>query len=260
MEQDIMMTQKTPHDALPMYSKISSLLRNRIESGQYERGQKLPTDDELVKEFGASKITVRHALSSLVEEGLIARFRGRGTFVSEKFSLQEKFTLANLYDIVRTLEDSTVKSVKIEKLKVSDTRTPREIMKFFNLSGDDTIARVQRVFWKDKTPVAFHESYLMVDVARHITKTALYRKKSIVKLLKEKIGLVIGKGEMYFGAVAIEGDIAPLLHCQSLSPVIHIQVFFQYDSGEPFELLTSFLRAEYFRYKVDINLQGYDQI
>jgi len=254
------MIRKAPHDALPMYSKISSLLRNRIQSGQYELGQRLPTEDELVKEFGASKITIRHALSRLAEEGLIVRFRGRGTFVAEKLALKEKFTFVNLHDIVRALEVSVIKSVEIEKLKVSETRIPREIMNFFNLSGDDTIARVQRIIWQDKTPVAFHEDYLTTNFARHITKKNLYRKRSIIKILKEKVGLVVGKGEMYFEAVSIDGDIAPLLHCQSLSPVINIQVFFRSDSDEPIEIVNYFVRSEYFKYKVDMDLSKYDLI
>jgi DNA-binding GntR family transcriptional regulator len=255
-----MMTRKNPDDALPMYSKISLLIRNRIQSGQYERGQKLPTEDEFVKEFGASKITIRHALSRLAEEGLIERFRGRGTFVAEKLALKEKFTVTNLHDIVRALESSAIKSIEIERLQVSETRIPREITNFFNLSGDDTITRVQRVIWHDKVPIAFHENYLTADLARHITKKNLYRKRSIIKLLKEEIGLVVGKGEMYFEAVGIDGEIAPFLHCQSLNPVINIRVFFRSDSDEPIEIVNYFVRSEYFKYKVVMDLTAYDLI
>ena len=255
-----MITRDAPHDALPMYSKISSLLRNRIQSGQYEKGQRLPTEDALVKEFGVSKITIRHALSLLAEERLIVRFRGRGTFVAETLSLKKKFIFANLHEIVRVLEESVIKSVEIETLKVSETRIPREIINFFNLSGDDTIARVQRIIWQDKTPVAFHENYLTTNFSRHITKKSLYRKKSIIKLLKEKVGLVVGEGEMYFEAVGIDGDVAPFLHCQSLHPVINVQVFFRSDSGEPVEIVNYFVRSEYFKYKVNMDLSKYDLI
>jgi len=247
-------------DPLPMYSKIAWLLRGKIQSGQYESGQQLPTDKELSQAFGVSRITIRHALSLLQKDGLIARFRGRGTFVTDNSTFSKNFIPANLLDIVQALEPSVIKSIEIEKLKVSDTRIARDIINFFELSGDDIVARVQRIVWEKSTPISLREAFLMPDVARHITKKGLYRTKSIVKLLKEKTDLVIGKSEMYFEAVGLDADVAELLHCQSLNPAIRVQVFFRLDSGEPFELLNAFMRSEYFRYKVDIDLEGFEQI
>jgi GntR family transcriptional regulator len=254
------MIRTKSQDTLPMYGKIASIVRNRIHSGQYEKGRRLPTEDDLVKEFGASKITIRNALSKLAEEGLILRFRGRGTFVSDKYSHKKKHTFLSLYDIVRSLEESVIKSVDICEMTVSETRIPREIMNFFHIGADDVVVRVQRVIWRDKVPIDFHENYLKPDLARHITKTGLYRKRSIIKLLKEKAGLVVKRGEMYYEAVALDGDIAPHLQCDTLSPVINARVFFWAESNAPVEVVNSYIVAEYFNVKIDLDLSRYDLI
>jgi len=252
--------RKIPRNALPMYSEIASVLLNRIQSGQYERGMRLPTEDQFVEMFDVSKITIRHALSQLTEEGLIVRLRGRGTFVSEKLTVNKEFSVINLEDTIRALRSRVIKSVKIDKLKVSETRIAGAIEHFFNLSRDDTIVRVQKVVWGNKVPYAIHESYLTVDFARYITKKKLYQEKSIIRILKKETGLVIGKGEMYFKAVALDSDISLLLHCQPLSPAINIEILFKSDSDESVELVNYFVKPEFFKYKVDMDLSQYDLI
>lgn len=62
-------------------SQITNELRRRIVTGQYGGGHRLPPERELQEEFGVSRLTVAKALSPLVDDGLLSRTRGRGTFV-----------------------------------------------------------------------------------------------------------------------------------------------------------------------------------
>ena len=63
------------------YIQLSTLFRNRIETGEWALGQRLPTVDELAVECEVARETVRQALHLLANEGLIERFRAKGTFV-----------------------------------------------------------------------------------------------------------------------------------------------------------------------------------
>ncbi len=69
--------------SLPLYVQIESALRERISSGRYPAGGPFPTDEKLRHEFGVSRATVRLALDTLHREGLIVRYPGRGSFVSD---------------------------------------------------------------------------------------------------------------------------------------------------------------------------------
>lgn len=66
---------------LPLYRRIYQHLLSDIQSGKYPPGAKLPTEKELAKAYGVSRITSKRALTMLAEEGLVDRIRGRGSFV-----------------------------------------------------------------------------------------------------------------------------------------------------------------------------------
>lgn len=66
---------------LPLSLKVKHLLRARLESGEWSMGTRLPTLEELMKEYEVSRVTVRSALAELESEGLIELTRGKGTFV-----------------------------------------------------------------------------------------------------------------------------------------------------------------------------------
>ncbi|MFK8079669.1 MAG: GntR family transcriptional regulator [Granulosicoccus sp.] len=66
------------------YIQLASLFRNRIESGEWDVGDKIPNVEFLAKECGVATMTIRQSLDILQAEGLIERFRAKGTFVTER--------------------------------------------------------------------------------------------------------------------------------------------------------------------------------
>lgn len=66
------------------YIQLASIFRNRIESGEWDVGEKIPNVDVLAEQCGVSTMTIRQALDMLEVEGLIERFRAKGTFVKEQ--------------------------------------------------------------------------------------------------------------------------------------------------------------------------------
>ncbi len=71
-------------DDSPLYLQISTLIRQRIEVGFWRANDQLPTIAQLVEEFKVARATVRQALGVLESDGLIVRYRGRGTYVQEQ--------------------------------------------------------------------------------------------------------------------------------------------------------------------------------
>src|SRR5215471_1448020 len=68
--------------ALPAYQRIQSIIRKRIDSGQLQPGDAVPSERDLAKTHHVSLMTARHALAFLEREGLVERRRGIGTFVA----------------------------------------------------------------------------------------------------------------------------------------------------------------------------------
>ena len=74
----------------PKYAAVAQKLREGIRTGQYPRGHKLPSENELASQTGFSRQTIRQAMALLENEGLTERIRGSGTYVKKAFSYREQ--------------------------------------------------------------------------------------------------------------------------------------------------------------------------
>ncbi len=87
--------------AAPLYSKIKDHIVNLIETGELHAGERIPSENTLVKEFGVSRMTAHRALKELKEQGLVVRVSGVGTFVAEPRSRGQLITVNNIAEEVR---------------------------------------------------------------------------------------------------------------------------------------------------------------
>lgn len=75
---------------LPLYHQLKGIIKKKIEQGEWGPGDRIPTEHQLCESFAISRTPVRQALSELVNEGLLFRRRGRGTFVNNYSYLNAK--------------------------------------------------------------------------------------------------------------------------------------------------------------------------
>ncbi len=249
-----------PKECVPLYSRIESLIRNKILSGRLEAGEKLPSEDELTRQFGVSRITIRNALSHLQHGGLIVRNHGRGTFVAQNIPVKKQFVLTGgLHDIMLDVQKYQVKPLGIENIVASEARYPRDVANFLTISMKDPIILLRRVRLLKATPIYFLENFMPQHYGQHISEAELAQ-KPLLKILKENIGLAVGRGEMFIEAVPADPDVAEILEAQIFEPLILLTVHYWLTSGEPLEVVNCFMRPDYFKYKVEIDAKGFDNI
>ena len=85
----------------PIYRQIKNIIQQRIASGEWAAGQKLPSENDLVAALGVSRMTINRALRELTQEGLIKRVHGLGSFVAES---PRHASLIELQDIALEIE------------------------------------------------------------------------------------------------------------------------------------------------------------
>jgi GntR family transcriptional regulator len=101
---------------VPLYIQVASVLRQRIESGQWLQGEKISTLEELESEFQVARVTVRQAVDVLREEGLLRALQGRGTFVAKKAQDRHWLKLAvNWTSLVESLKDNVPRNIRLEE-------------------------------------------------------------------------------------------------------------------------------------------------
>lgn len=67
----------------PMYKKIETYIIDQIRSGNWKPGSRIPSENELAEQFSVSRITVKNALTALVDKEVVYRLQGKGTFVND---------------------------------------------------------------------------------------------------------------------------------------------------------------------------------
>ena len=101
---------------VPLYIQVASVLRMRIQSGQWRIGEKISTLEELEREFEVARVTVRQAVDVLREEGLLQARQGLGTFVSKKNHDRHWVKLAtNWNSLIDSLKDNVPRRLIVER-------------------------------------------------------------------------------------------------------------------------------------------------
>ena len=76
--------------SVPLYKQLAEELRQKIRSGELAVGEKLASESEMIKEYGVGRLTVRNALALLVNEGILTKSQGKGTFCAGITGAEEK--------------------------------------------------------------------------------------------------------------------------------------------------------------------------
>ncbi len=103
---------------IPRYQRVKLYITDRIDSGEWDIDQRVPSENELVAELGISRMTVNRALRELTEEGLLRRVQGLGTFVADPRPQVELLELRNIADEIRNRgHEHSADVITLESLK-----------------------------------------------------------------------------------------------------------------------------------------------
>lgn len=141
---------------IPRYYQLKEILESRIESGEFQIGNKFPTDEELCAEYRLSRGTVRRALDMLVENGKLRREQGRGTFVNSPALSPVYFRLANFDEEMKSRGwKPSTKLLNLRKFPATG-----EIAKHLQILAGDDVIEISRLRLADGRPMAYETRYL----------------------------------------------------------------------------------------------------
>jgi GntR family transcriptional regulator len=112
---------------VPLYVQVASVMRQRVETGRWQEGDKISTIEELEKEFGVARVTIRQAIEMLSSEGLLDAQQGRGTFVSGRPKDRHWLNLANDFQsMIDSIKNNVLKRVHVEESADPPELAPHE--------------------------------------------------------------------------------------------------------------------------------------
>lgn len=142
----------------PLYVQLQQLIREAIKRNILAQDDAIPAERDLAEEYAVSRITVRKALGGLVEEGLLTRRRGAGTFVAAR--VEKSFSKLSSFS-----EDMIARGRRPSSTWISrstGTVTPEEALSL-GLSPGTPVYRFQRLRCADDVPMALEYSTIAGD-------------------------------------------------------------------------------------------------
>jgi GntR family transcriptional regulator len=196
----------------PQYRQIEQALRERIAT--LPPGTRLPSDAELCAEFGVSRMTARHAMQRLAEDGLIAREPGRGSFVAEAPAYRRANRLMTFSQEMR--RTGRVPSSRILG-RYTRPSTPAEAASL-GIPVHQPVVHVRRVRLADGEPIAL-ETAVLLGACADTVMTADLTQGSLHEALS-RAGFVLWRGTGTVSAAAATAEDARFLSIRTGDPLL----------------------------------------
>ncbi len=228
---------------VPLYVQIEEQLRKEIQNPEYKKGKKLPNEVDLSRQLGISRSTMRQAINKLVYEGLLIRKKGIGTVVADVAITSKAGNWLSFSQEMRAMGVE----VKNYETYIGWTRPTEELCRFFNITEDTKLLKLERLRGKPEMPFVYFISYFNPrigltgneDFSRPLYDI-LMDYNTVVKLSKEEIC-----------AKAADRLLSEKLEVKVGDPILRRKRFVYDPGGRPVEWNVGYYRADSFVYTIE---------
>jgi GntR family transcriptional regulator len=225
---------------------LETILRRKIFAGKFTREKSLPSEDTLAAEYEVSRITVRQALSSLEQEGLVIRQRGRGTFVSaQAMPIRPPKLTGSIEDLI-----SMGVQTRTELIDISWIEPPENVRRKL-APGDLKVLRLEKVRHIEDSPFSHVLNYLPADIGERVPqdKVAI---KPMLMILEEDLGMRADRAVQTLEATVADAEVAVLLDIRIGDPLLKAErTVFDFQQ-KPIEYVSVLYRADKYSYTVNL--------
>ncbi|MCY6958508.1 GntR family transcriptional regulator [Clostridium brassicae] len=234
----------------PLYQQLADIIRNSIINGELRCGDKIPTEVELSEKYDVSRITVRAAISELVELGYLVKKQGKGTFVT-KPKVQRKIEYLS----------SFTAACEANGLKVTNEVIKREIVepeiedkKDLELEDDDKLIYIQRLRFADGEPLMLENNYFSCKRFNFLLTEDL--NGSLYELLKKKYDINPSDShDSGYDRTTIEiakavDEEAELLKVQNGEPLFYIKTVIYDDKNRPVHIGKQYVIGDRYKFVI----------
>lgn len=239
------------NSSLSLYHQLYQHLRDRIIKGEWKPGDLFPKDADLEAEYQVSRITVRQALDLLVNENLVIRQRGKGSFVSNpinkthahnSFSFSEEMQRRDLTPATRVIDTLTA---PVSALTAAQLQ----------MEVGDELAIINRIRLANDEPQCLEQNFLVHQYCPGIL-TYDFNKKSLSSVLEEHYHIKLTKAHQTISAIIPTKEVAKQLAMFKNQPVLYVERIIYSQANIPVEYRRLYYRADRFSLQSEIHREG----
>ena len=233
---------------LPFYYQIKQTIKDWIIHGEFSAGEKIPSEHELSKQFIVARLTVRQAISQLIQEGFLVRRRGIGTFVTDNRNFIKSLSVQStgfLNEVFYQAHKAKAKSVTLTR-----TMAPQYIRGKLELGAEaQEVVQVKRVRYLGENSFSFTVNYLPLEIGSKVNEEELY-KKPFLQVLEQDLGIHIAESFETVKASFADSEVAEELGIPSGSPILFVETVIYTKRRKPVQFVQASYRGDSYQYIV----------
>lgn len=237
------------YSAVPLHKQLENIFRTKLQKGEWVYNQMIPSESQLVDKYHVSRITIRNVIMKLVQEKLLYRIPGKGTFVSSPVKIVTQSL--SYVGIIEELEQQGYEvATKVVSL-ITTFGTPL-IRDSFGLPADTEYYRLKRVRYVKDSPISMHISYFPVMLCPNLDRYDFAAEQKCM-VLSEHYGLDRCRILETLESVPASKDAAKYLNISEKSPLLQFQNLIFDKQGRPFEHSTVLFRGEMIKLSLEFS-------
>ncbi|MBE6072771.1 MAG: GntR family transcriptional regulator [Clostridium butyricum] len=223
------------------YEEIAQDIRNNIMNGKYKINQQLPLEKEMCEHYNVSRITIKKAVDELVNDGLVVKRRGAGTFVKDLDSTEAKeLTMSRQFSGFS--DEHKQNSVKSKIIKFEVINPTAEIADKLRITTEDFVYHIIRVRYSDDLPMVVEYTYMPISLIPGIKNDVL--EKSIYSYIQNSLKLKIKSAHRTIKAIVPNNLEQKHLEIDKSFPILEVEQVGFLDNGKAFEYSKSHHRGD----------------
>jgi len=235
---------------IPLYFQLKEILKEKIETGELKPGDLLPSERELKEKYQISRPTIRQALNELVNEGLVYREKGKGTYVAKpkiNYGFIQKFT--TFYDDMKEKGFNT--KTRVIKLEVKSGR--KALAKKLNIEANDKIIIINRLRFVKGEPIVSVMNHIPYKLCPQLVEEDL-KDKSLYRIMADKFDIVPYRAQITLEPIVAEEFDSELLDINVGAPMQLMQNITYTRDGTVMDYFESRFRGD--KGKVNVELHN----
>lgn len=237
-----------PFNVVPKYYQLASILRQKIEEGEWQPRSSIPSERQLEALYNVSRTTTREAIELLVKQGLLYREQGRGTFVSPQ-KLQKGWM-----DLTSFSEDLLKRGMQPGQIirSLGWVEPSARVLQRLELAPGSMALRIERVRLGDGIPIGLQTSFLSLAPGQEITMEEMDASGSLYRILAEKFHIIPTEADETLEVTLATPDEASLLEITTGAPLLLSERLLFSQERKPVEYVKILYRGDRYQYYVHL--------
>ncbi len=235
----------------PLYVQLEEILRASIHSGEWAPNHAIPSELELSRTYGVSRMTARAVVTQLVNDGLLRRVQGKGTFVMEQKIPTKSLAYMGIREQLERLGyQTTTRLLAFRQIEAG----PR-LAEVFGAMPGDPVHFIERLRFIDDMPISLHRSYLPKALTPTLTDERLEREQLCV-ILQNEFNLKTATVSETLESVLASPEEAQLFKVGKHFPLLMLEDVNKTAPGRVFEYTKVLFRGDKVKLSFDYVTQG----